>query len=109
MTMAPDSSLPNGVPADSANMRPSDYPGGSSNGIPGERGSEPIAIVGFSTHFPGDATSPGGFWRMLEEGRSALSEVPQDRFNIDSFYHPDASRLDRVLVNCSQRMLDITY
>lgn len=39
---------------------------------------------------------PETFWQMLMEGRSAMTEVPQDRFNIDAFYHPDPTRLDTV-------------
>ncbi|KAI9695597.1 MAG: Type I Iterative PKS [Bogoriella megaspora] len=55
---------------------------------------EPIAVVGYSLRFPQEATSPEAFWKMLCEGRSTMSEVPKDRFNIDGFYHPDSSRND---------------
>ncbi|EMR67052.1 putative polyketide synthase protein [Eutypa lata UCREL1] len=48
----------------------------------------PIAIVGLSGRFPGDATTPDRLWEMVSQGRSALSEVPKDRYNIDAFYHP---------------------
>ena len=57
---------------------------------------EDIAIIGFSLRFPQDAVSPQSFWDMIAEGRSAVSEVPEDRFNIDAFYHPDPDRLDSV-------------
>lgn len=57
---------------------------------------EPIAVVGFSMNFPQDATSEAGFWQMLTEGRSAMTEIPNTRFNIDAFYHPNADRLDTV-------------
>ena len=66
---------------------------------------EAIAIIGFSAKLPGDATSSESFWRMMEEGRSAMSEVPKDRFNIDSFYHPNVNRLDTVSIHGSYRML----
>ncbi|KAL9012298.1 MAG: hypothetical protein Q9180_009107, partial [Flavoplaca navasiana] len=59
-----------------------------------QREVEPIAIIGFSSKFPQDAESPEGFWHLLLEGRSAMTEVPKDRFNIDSFYHHNANRLD---------------
>ncbi|KAI1371047.1 hypothetical protein F4677DRAFT_464565 [Hypoxylon crocopeplum] len=52
---------------------------------------EPIAIIGFSMRFPQEATSPEGFWSILSEGRSVMTEVPPERFNINGFYHPDAS------------------
>lgn len=57
---------------------------------------DPIAVVGYSLRFPQEATTAESFWEMLREGRSAMTEVPSDRFNIDGFYHPDASRPDTV-------------
>lgn len=45
----------------------------------------PIAIVGVGGRFPGDAANPEKLWELLSQGRSALSEVPKDRFNIDAF------------------------
>lgn len=57
---------------------------------------DPIVVVGFSLRFPQEATSAEGFWEMLCEGRSAMTEVPSDRFNTNGFYHPDASRTDTV-------------
>ncbi|KUI56669.1 Lovastatin diketide synthase LovF [Cytospora mali] len=50
----------------------------------------PIAIIGVSGRFPGDASSPDKLWELISEGRSAVSEVPKDRYNIDAFYHPSA-------------------
>ena len=57
---------------------------------------EDVAIVGFSLRFPQDAVSPESFWNMLVEGRSAATEVPGSRFNINAFYHPDPDRLGSV-------------
>ena len=59
-------------------------------------GMEPIAVIGFAARLPQDATSVEGFWQMLSEGRSARTEVPKTRFNIDAFYHPDPERVDTV-------------
>ncbi|KAI8251523.1 Compactin diketide synthase [Colletotrichum sp. SAR 10_98] len=53
---------------------------------------EPIAVIGFDLMFPGDASTPAGFAELLAKGRSAHGEVPKDRYDVDSFYHPDASR-----------------
>jgi acyl transferase domain-containing protein len=61
-------------------------------------GLEPIAIIGLAARFPQDASCPTAFWDMLQAGRSAMTEVPSDRFNIDSFYHPDGDRLDTLNV-----------
>ncbi|KAK4242263.1 hypothetical protein C8A03DRAFT_40391 [Achaetomium macrosporum] len=59
---------------------------------------EPIAIIGMSIRFPGEATSPETFWDMLVAGRSARSEIPANRFNIDAFYHPNPDRIDAMNV-----------
>lgn len=45
--------------------------------------TEALAIIGLSVKFPQDATTPEAFWAMLQEGRSAASRVPADRFNVD--------------------------
>ena len=50
---------------------------------------EPIAIVGIGCRFPGNADSPAAFWKLLCEGRDAISEVPPDRWLVDAFYDPE--------------------
>lgn len=50
----------------------------------------PIAIVGIGCRFPGEANSPEAFWNLLAEGRTAWTEVPADRFQWKSFFHPSA-------------------
>ncbi|KAL8936336.1 MAG: hypothetical protein Q9216_004984 [Gyalolechia sp. 2 TL-2023] len=55
---------------------------------------EPIAIIGFSARLPQDADTTEGFWRLICEGRSAATQIPKERFNIDAFYHPDPERID---------------
>ncbi|TQW02595.1 polyketide synthase [Cordyceps javanica] len=52
----------------------------------------PIAIIGIAGRFPGDAENPMKLWDMIAEGRSALSSIPKDRFDIDGHYHPDNER-----------------
>ncbi|OGM50472.1 putative polyketide synthase, partial [Aspergillus bombycis] len=61
-----------------------------------EQGLPPLAIVGISLKFPGDAVTPDDFWKMLLEGRATASEFPPDRLNINAHYHPDRDRLDRL-------------
>ncbi len=52
----------------------------------------PIAVVGISCRFPGDATSPEDLWELVSKGRSAWTETSSDHFNVDAFYHPDGER-----------------
>ncbi|KAM7215806.1 polyketide synthase [Rhypophila decipiens] len=52
----------------------------------------PVAVIGIAGRFPGDAENPKKLWDMISEGRSALSDIPADRFNVDSFYHPHNER-----------------
>jgi acyl transferase domain-containing protein/acyl carrier protein len=51
--------------------------------------SEPLAIIGIGCRFPGGANDPESFWRLMSEGREAISEVPPDRWDIDAFYDPN--------------------
>jgi hypothetical protein len=68
-----------------------------SGDLPPEDGRhQPLAVIGLSLRFPQDATSAEAFWKMLVEGRCAMTDYPKDRMNIDAFYHPDTSRTDTV-------------
>ena len=41
---------------------------------------EPIAVIGLGCRFPGDIHGPESLWQFLSEGRSAVGEVPPDRW-----------------------------
>lgn len=73
-------------------------------GLGEEENVEPIAIIGFSLKFPGEASSSEGFWDMLEGGRNAMTEFPADRINLQGHYHHDNSRLDEVSLLNVQKM-----
>jgi acyl transferase domain-containing protein/acyl carrier protein len=47
---------------------------------------ERIAIIGIGCRFPGGINDAEAFWKLLEEGRDAVCEVPADRWNIERFY-----------------------
>jgi len=43
-------------------------------------GAEPIAIVGMGCRFPGGGSGPDGYWALLEEGRSGIRMLPEERW-----------------------------
>jgi acyl transferase domain-containing protein len=51
--------------------------------------TEPIAIIGIGCRFPGGATDPETFWRLLRDGVDAITEVPADRWDVAAYYDPD--------------------
>ncbi|KAI0145266.1 beta-ketoacyl synthase domain-containing protein [Xylariaceae sp. FL1272] len=51
--------------------------------------SEPIAIVGSSCRFAGQANSPSKLWHLLCNAPDLSREAPPGRFNAKAFYHPD--------------------
>lgn len=53
---------------------------------------KPIAIVGMSFRFPGEAATTKGFWDVLSKAKSTRTRIPVSRFNPDGFYHPNADR-----------------
>ncbi|CAH0051130.1 unnamed protein product [Clonostachys solani] len=59
----------------------------------------PVAVVGLSFRFGGEASSTDGFWDMITAGRCSRAPVPGSRFNADAFYHPDTNRLETLPVN----------
>jgi len=57
---------------------------------------EPIAVVGMGCRYPGGVESPDDYWRLLQEGRDAVVEVPEDRWSIDELYDPDPDAPGRI-------------
>ncbi|KAI0896476.1 putative polyketide synthase [Annulohypoxylon nitens] len=49
----------------------------------------PIAIIGMGCRYSAGIDSPEALWSVVAEGRDGWTEVPPDRFNEESFYHPD--------------------
>jgi acyl transferase domain-containing protein/NADPH:quinone reductase-like Zn-dependent oxidoreductase/acyl carrier protein/SAM-dependent methyltransferase len=47
---------------------------------------EGIAIIGIGCRFPGGVNDAESFWKLLADGRDAVSEVPADRWNVERFY-----------------------
>ncbi|XUL85489.1 type I polyketide synthase [Streptomyces galilaeus] len=55
----------------------------------GGDGTEPVAIIGIGCRLPGGADGPDEFWRLLSDGRDAVTEVPADRWKADDFFDED--------------------
>lgn len=56
--------------------------------------TEPIAIIGMSGQFPG-AGNTDEFWELLRDGRSAISEIPAERWDAAALYTTDPDDLTR--------------
>jgi len=50
---------------------------------------EPIAVVGIGCRYPGGVKDADSFWQLLENGRDAVGEVPDSRWNMDEWFHED--------------------
>ncbi|XBQ32482.1 type I polyketide synthase [Streptomyces rapamycinicus] len=54
---------------------------------------EPIAIVGMSCRFPGEAGSPEELWEIVAGGKDVISEFPVSRgWDLAGLYDPDPDR-----------------
>ncbi|KAF8850340.1 BcPKS8, polyketide synthase [Acephala macrosclerotiorum] len=59
------------------------------NGLPKNM---PIAIVGMACRLPGNVSTPDEFWELCSRARSGWSEIPKERFEAASFYHPNQGK-----------------
>ncbi|MFN6525877.1 polyketide synthase [Nostoc sp. ChiSLP03a] len=48
---------------------------------------EAIAIIGLDCRFPG-ANNPEAFWQLLRNGKSAIDQIPVNRWDSHLFYNP---------------------
>ena len=51
--------------------------------------SEPIAIVSMACRFPRRSRTPEEFWQCLMDQTDEVSEIPEDRWDLEAFYDED--------------------
>lgn len=59
---------------------------------------DPIAIVGIGCRFPGDVNDPESFWQLISQGKDAIVDIPEDRWDIKRFYDPDTNKPGKMYV-----------
>ncbi|WOZ36813.1 SDR family NAD(P)-dependent oxidoreductase [Paenibacillus polymyxa] len=53
-----------------------------------EETREPIAIIGMAGKYPG-SRDMNEYWENLKAGKDCVSEIPQERWKLEGFFHPD--------------------
>ena len=66
-----------------------------------------FAIVGYAVRFPG-AADADEFWDVLLQGRDAVSEIPQDRWDIEEFFDPDPEAPGKIAARRAGFIDDVT-
>ena len=69
--------------------------------------SEPLAIVGIGCRLPGGANDWQSFWQLLEEGRDAITETPEDRWSTAKFFQPGDAAPGKLLSRWGGHVTDI--
>ncbi|WP_345326201.1 thioester reductase domain-containing protein [Novipirellula rosea] len=58
---------------------------------------EPLALVGVGCRFPGGVRDTDSLWQLLVDGRSAIREVPDDRWHVDRYHHRDPDAIGHMV------------
>ncbi len=57
-------------------------------GMGKERTQEPMAIIGISGRYP-QAKNLDEYWGNLKSGKDCITEIPQERWSLEGFFHPN--------------------
>ncbi|NTY61313.1 type I polyketide synthase [Mycolicibacterium sphagni] len=66
-----------------------------------------FAIVGYAARFPG-AADADQYWDLLHNGRDAVTEVPQDRWDVEEFFDPDPDAPGKIVTRRAGFVDDVT-
>lgn len=55
----------------------------------GQQRVNPIAVIGMACRLPGGIDSPGQLWDALLRGEDLVTEIPDERWNLDEYYDPE--------------------
>jgi len=66
----------------------------------------PVALVGLACRFPG-AADVAEFWSLLKAGTDAVTEIPDDRWDVDAYYHPDPAKPGKMYTRAGGFIADI--
>ena len=66
-----------------------------------------FAIVGYAARFPG-APDADRFWDLLRTGREGISDVPEDRWDIEEFFDPEPGVPGKVVTRRAGFVDDVT-
>jgi myxalamid-type polyketide synthase MxaE and MxaD len=70
-------------------------------------GGAPVAIVGIGCRFPGGVDGPASFWRLLEGGVDAITEIPPDRFDLAHYFAAEPATPGRIMTRWGGFLSDI--
>lgn len=68
---------------------------------------EPIAIIGNACRLPGGVETSEQFWQLLLDGTDAISAIPSDRWDVESYFNPDPSIQGKMYTNQGGFLNDI--
>lgn len=55
-----------------------------------------IALIGMGCRFPGGIDSPDDLWKFLQSSGDAITDVPADRWPLDSFFDPEPGKKGKI-------------